>query len=140
MIASARLVIRVDNGPEFVSRDLDLWAHTNGVILDFSRPGKPTDNAYIEGFNSRFRQECLNAYWFLSLMDARSKIEAWRVDYNTVRPHTAIGHVTPVEFAAASGQALLGLKPRRKPEFLTSGGPRMGASTRCTRTNIGAGT
>jgi putative transposase len=99
--------IRVDNGPEFVSRDLDLWAYTNGVILDFSRPGKPTDNAYIEGFNSRFRQECLNAYWFLSLMDARSKIEAWRVDYNTVRPHTAIGHLTPVEFAAASGQACL---------------------------------
>lgn len=99
--------IRVDNGPEFVSRDLDLWAYTNSVILDFSRPGKPTDNAYIEGFNSRFRQECLNTYWFLSLEDARLKIEAWRMDYNTVRPHTAIGHVTQVEFATASGQACL---------------------------------
>jgi putative transposase len=75
--------------------------------LHLSRPSKPTDNAYIEGFNSRFRQECLNTYWFLSLEDARSKIEAWRMDYNTVRPHTAIGHVTPVEFAAASGQACL---------------------------------
>jgi putative transposase len=99
--------IRVDNGPEFVSRDLDLWAYTKGVVLDFSRPGKPTDNAYIEAFNSRFRQECLNASWFLSLGDARSKIEAWRIEYNTVRPHTAIGHMTPVEFAASSGQACL---------------------------------
>ncbi len=99
--------IRVDNGPEFVSRDLDLWAYARGVVLDFSRPGKPTDNAYIEAFNSRFRQECLNASWFLSLDDARSKIEAWRIEYNTVRPHTAIGHMTPAEFAASSGQACL---------------------------------
>ena len=76
--------IRVDNGPEFVSRDLDLWAHAKGVVLDFSRPGKPTDNACIEALNSRFRQECLNASWLLSLEDARSKIEAWRVDYNPV--------------------------------------------------------
>ena len=111
--------IRVDNGPEFISRDLDLWAYSNGVVLDFSRPharqamlaspkgGKPTDNAYIEAFNSRFRQECLNASWFLSLEDARSKIETWRVEYNNVRPHTAIGHLTPAEFAASSGQACL---------------------------------
>ncbi len=99
--------IRLDNGPEFVSRDLDLWAYAKGVVLDFSRPGKPTDNAYIEAFNSRFRQECLNASWFLSLEDARSKIEAWREEYNTVRPHTAIGHMTPVEFAKSSGQACL---------------------------------
>ena len=99
--------IRVDNGPEFVSRDLDLWAYANGVVLDYSRPGKPTDNAYIEAFNSRFRQECLNASWFLSLKDARSRIEAWRMEYNTVRPHTAIGHMTPAEFAKSSGQACL---------------------------------
>ena len=74
--------IRVDNGPEFVSKELDLWAYLNGVVLDFSRPGKPTDNAFAESFNGKFRAECLNAYWFLSLDDARSKCEAWRTDYN----------------------------------------------------------
>lgn len=67
-------VIRVDNGPEFVSKDLDLWAYAHKVLLDFSRPGKPTDNAFIEDFNSRFRQECLNEHWFLSIEDARVKI------------------------------------------------------------------
>ena len=70
--------IRVDLGTEFVSRDLDLWAYQRGVTLDFSRPGKPTDNAFIEAFNSRFRAECLNAHWFLSLADAREKREDWR--------------------------------------------------------------
>ena len=74
--------IRVDNGPEFISKDVDLWAYWNHVTLDFSRPGKPTDNAYIESFNGRFRQECLNEHWFLSLDDAREKVEAWRRDYN----------------------------------------------------------
>ena len=70
--------IRVDQGSEFVSRDLDLWAYANGVILDFSRPGKPTDNVFIEAFNSKVRSECLNAHWFMSLDDARSKLEGWR--------------------------------------------------------------
>jgi len=74
--------IRVDNGPEFISKELDLWAYTHGVELDFSSPGKPTDNAFIEAFNSRFRQECLNTAWFLGLNDAKSKIEAWRMEYN----------------------------------------------------------
>ena len=91
--------IRVDNGPEFISKDLDLWAYSKGVILDFSRPGKPTDNAFIEAFNSRFRQECLNTHWFLSLNDAIDKIEEWRRDYNYHRPHSAIGNITPIEFA-----------------------------------------
>lgn len=68
--------IRVDNGPEFVSRVLDHWAYINSVVLDFSRPGKPTDNAYVESFNGRLRDECLNTHWFLSLDDARAKIEA----------------------------------------------------------------
>jgi putative transposase len=72
--------IRVDNGPEFVSRELDLWAWSRGVTLDFSRPGKPTDNAFIESFNGSFRAECLDASWFLSLEDARSRCEAWRQD------------------------------------------------------------
>lgn len=74
--------IRVDNGSEFISRDLDLWAYANGVTLDFSRPGKPTDNGFIEAFNSKLRAECLNAHWFMSLSDAREKLEDWRRDYN----------------------------------------------------------
>lgn len=99
--------IRCDNGPEFISKDLDLWAYMNGVTLDFSRPGKPTDNAFAESFNGKFRAECLNISWFLSLEDARSKCEAWRKDYNEVRPHSSIGLKTPVELARASGQACL---------------------------------
>ena len=97
--------IRVDNGPEFISKDLDLWAYMKGVTLDFSRPGKPTDNAFVESFNGKFRAECLNASWFLSLEDARSKCEAWRRDYNEVRPHSSIGHKAPIEVVRASGQA-----------------------------------
>ena len=88
--------IRVDQGSEFISRDLDLWAYTNGVILDFSRPGKPTDNAFIEAFNSKFRAECLNAHWFMTLDDARSKMEDWRRYYNEERPHSGIGQMTPI--------------------------------------------
>ncbi len=91
--------IFLDNGSEFVSRALDLWAYENGVTLDFSRPGKPTDNAMIESFNGRFRDECLNVNWFLSLEDARAKIEAWRRDYNDSRPHSSLGDRTPREFA-----------------------------------------
>jgi putative transposase len=97
--------IRVDQGAEFVSRDLDLWAYTNGVTLDFSRPGKPTDNAYIEAFNGRFRAECLNAHWFLSLDDARSKLEDWRRYYNEERPHGAIGHKAPITLLNHDGAA-----------------------------------
>jgi putative transposase len=89
--------IRVDQGTEFVSRDLDLWAYQRGVTLDFSRPGKPTDNAFIESFNGKFRAECLNAHWFMSLDDARRKCEAWRRDYNEARPHSAIGNKAPIE-------------------------------------------
>ncbi len=92
-------VIRVDNGPEFVSKDLDLWAYAHKVLLDFSRPGKPTDNAFIESFNSRFRQECLNEHWFLSIEDARVKIVGWWREYNSHRPHSSLGYMTPEEFA-----------------------------------------
>ena len=87
--------IRADNGPQFISRDLDLWAYQNDVILDFSRPGKPTDNAFIESFNGKFRAECLNAHWFLSLEDAREKLKTWRRYYNEVRSHSAIGYKVP---------------------------------------------
>lgn len=93
--------IRVDNGPEFISKALDLWAYENGVTLDFSRPGKPTDNAYIESFNGSFGDECLNVNWFLTLEDAREKIESWRVEGNEFRPHYALGDQTPSEFARA---------------------------------------
>lgn len=87
--------IRVDQGSEFISRNMDLWAYQHGVILDFSRPGKPTDNAFIEAFNGRLRAECLNTHWFLSLADAREKLEDWRRDYNEQRPHGAIGNKVP---------------------------------------------
>ena len=95
--------IRVDQGTEFVSRDLDLWAYQRGVTLDFSRPGKPTDNAFIESLNGKFRAECLNAHWFMSLDDARAKCEAWRRDYNEVRPHSAIGNKPPITLVNRSG-------------------------------------
>jgi len=91
--------IKTDNGSEFISKAMDRWAYEHGVELDFSRPGKPTDNARVESFNGRFRAECLNAHWFLSLADAQRKIEAWREYYNEARPHSALGWTTPAEFA-----------------------------------------
>lgn len=96
-------VIRVDNGSEFISRDMDLWAYQRGVTLDFSRPGKPTDNAFIEAFNSKLRSECLNAHWFLSLQDACEKLEDWRRYYNEERPHSAIGNIPPIMLAISAG-------------------------------------
>ena len=95
--------IRVDNGPEFISKALDRWAYENGVTLDFSRPGKPTDNAFVESFNRRSRDECLNTHWFLSLADARSTIDAWRRVYNECHCYTSLGWLTPVEFASSAG-------------------------------------
>ena len=91
--------IRIDNGPEFISKALDLWAYQEGVRLHFSRPGKPTDNAMIESFNGSFRDECLQTNWFLSVEDATLKIEQWRKDYNEFRPHSSLGYKTPGEFA-----------------------------------------
>jgi len=90
--------IQVDNGSEFISKALDKWAYENDVVLDFSRPGKPTDNPFIESFNGSFRDECLNSHWFLSLEDAREKIEAWRDEYNDFRPHTSLENLTPIQF------------------------------------------
>ena len=84
---------------------LDQWAYLNGVEIDFSRPGKPTDNAYIEAFNARLPAECLNASWFLSMADARDRIETWRIDYNELRPHTALGNLTPKEFITQAKSA-----------------------------------
>lgn len=90
--------ITVDHGTEFMSRALEDWAYRRGVQLDFTRPGKPTDNGHIESFNGRLRDECLNVQQFVSLADAKAKIEAWRSDYNAVRPHSSLGHLTPTEF------------------------------------------
>jgi putative transposase len=94
--------IYCDNGSEFVSAQMDLWAYANQVRLDFSRRGKPTDNAIIESFNGRFREECLNAHWFESPEDAKQKIDAWRWDYNEHRPHRSLEGLTPREFAQES--------------------------------------
>jgi len=96
-------VIQVDNGPEFISQALDQWALANGVRLHFIEPGKPVQNALIESFNGKFRDECLNQNWFVSLAEARQIIQAWRVDYNTARPHSSLGYRTPAEFAAEMG-------------------------------------
>lgn len=97
--------IRCDNGPEFAGRLLDQWAYFKGVELDFSRPGKPTDNAFIESFNASVRRELLNASWFLSLADARERTEAWRKEYNEERPHSSLGDLSPQEFIEEAGAA-----------------------------------
>ena len=83
--------IRVDNGLEFISKSLDWWADFNGVKLDFSHPGKLTDNAFIESFNEKFRMECLNQHWFLSLSEAQLEVDSWREEYNGCRPHSTLG-------------------------------------------------
>jgi putative transposase len=90
--------IRVDNGPEFISKTLDEWAYRNNVKLDFIRPGKPTENAYVESFHGRFRDECLNENYFIDIQEAKKVIEEWRIEYNTFRPHSALGYKTPEEF------------------------------------------
>ena len=101
--------ITVDNGSEFASRAMDAWAYRHGTHLDFIRPGKPVENGYIESFNGRLRDECLNVNLFFSLEDTREKLEVWRQDYNQARPHSALGDEAPKAFAAAwSKSASLG--------------------------------
>ena len=112
--------IQVDNGPEFISQVVDQWAYRNGVALHFIDPGKPVQNAFIESFNGKFRDECLNQSWFTSLEDARQIIEAWRVDYNTVRPHSSLGYQTPAEYAPQSPRDRR-LPPRRSSPSLGVG-------------------
>jgi putative transposase len=113
--------IVVDNGPEFAGRTLDAWAYAHGVSLRFIRPGKPIENAYVESFNGKFRDECLNEHWFVNLVDAKAAIEAWRIDYNTVRPHSSLGGRTPDQFAAISVGARR-LMPARPDEGLKAEG------------------
>ena len=119
--------IRVDQGSEFISRDLDLWAYMKGVTLDFSRPGTPTDNAFIESFNGKFRAECLNQHWFMNLDDAVGKCEIWRRDYNEVRPHSAIGNKPPISLG--TGQRHMARPGRQELDDAQPGGPRMGSSS-----------
>jgi putative transposase len=102
-VAGYPKTIRVEDGSEFISRDMDPWAYQRGVTFDFSRPGKPTDNAFIEAFNSKLRSECLNTHWFLSLEDACEKSERWRRHHNEDRPHSAIGNVPSILLANSPG-------------------------------------
>jgi putative transposase len=110
-------VIAVDHGPEFTSQALDRWAYRRGVRLHFIDPGKPEQNAYVESFNGKFRDECLNEYWFADLKEAREEIEIWRQDNNQRRPHSALGYWTSEQFAAqiaarrASTRTLVVLPP-----------------------------
>lgn len=113
--------ITVDNGGEFASRAMDAWAYRHGIHLDFIRPGKPVENGYIESFNGRLRDECLNVNLFFSLEDAREKLEAWRRDYNLRRPHSALGDEAPVVFAeawskSASSDSELAASPKSPQE------------------------
>jgi putative transposase len=94
--------IRSDNGPEFTSRALDQWTYEQGIRWHYIQPGRPLENGYVESFNGRLRDECLNENWFCSLGEARKTIEAWRQDYNRCRPHSALGYRTPEEFAKTS--------------------------------------
>ncbi|MNY12141.1 Integrase core domain protein [compost metagenome] len=112
-------VIVVDNGPEFAGRTLDAWASINGLKLHFIRPGKPVENAYIESFNGRVRDECLNMNAFGSLFEARHRLELWRLDYNRHRPHGALGGKTPEQFAQTllEGQAAKRSSPREQADM-----------------------
>jgi len=105
-------VITVDNGPEFAGRIMDEWAYRKDVKLSFIRPGKPVENAFAESFNGRLRDECLNTNWFLSVKHAREIIENWRKDYNSVRPHSALGGLAPEEFMELDGNAKMAVALR----------------------------
>ena len=111
--------ITSDNGSEFAGQAMDYWAHQTGVQLDFIRPGRPVENSYIESFNGRLRDECLNVEVFLNLADAQSKIERWKRDYNQQRPHSALADRTPDEFARETMQLSFGLSAAERPKDLT---------------------
>jgi len=110
-----------DHGSEFYSQLVDLWAYHHQVQIDFSRPGKPTDNAHVESFNATMRRECLNAHWFESLSEAQARIETWRREYNESRPHRALQDRAPAEFAKRDAENPL-YEPALSPDTL----PRLG--------------
>jgi putative transposase len=122
----APVQIRSDNGPEFISKAVEQWAYEHGVSWEFIQPGKPTENAYIESFNGKLRDECLNENWFTTLADARQKIEQWRQDYNHQRPHSALGYRTPSEFHKEA-RALMSPPPATSalPSFMQSNPPEL---------------
>jgi transposase InsO family protein len=107
-------------GPEFTSRHFIGWCEANGIALIHIQPGRPMQNGYVESFNGRFRAECLNANWFLNLKDAREKIESWRQEYNSERPHSSLAYRTPDEYAAACSQLTsgMGATPTDRPSGL----------------------
>ena len=116
-----------DNGSEFTSQIMDLWAYHSQVQIDFSRPGKPTDNAHVESFNGTLRAECLDVHWFATLTEAKQVIEAWRQEYNESRPHRSLGERTPSEFAcqiALKGDLPAHKLPETHPESVTEKGDR----------------
>lgn len=113
--------IVLDNGPELTGKALDAWAYRRGVDLRFIRPGKPIENAFIESFNGKFRDECLNEHWFTGLNDARFTIECWRQDYNHVRPHSSLGGFTPAAFARRSA-GLRSATPPSDPQIAKENG------------------
>jgi putative transposase len=93
-------VLTLDNGTEFTSLRFDAWAQRRGIRLDFITPGRPVQNSYIESFNGRLRDECLNEHWFASLTEARAQLAIWREEYNKTRPHSSLGDAAPTTFAA----------------------------------------
>ena len=113
---------------------MDLWAYQRGVTLDFDRPEKPTDNAFIEAFNGRFRADCLNAHRFLTLADAAEKLEAWRRFYNEERPHGAIGNKVPIMLTKSGASPAR--HPKRSRKTLPLGGPRLGAGSQQARPSL----
>ena len=100
--------IRMDNGPEFIANIAEVWSRVNEISFAHIQPGKPTQNAYIESFNGKFRDECLNEHWFQNLAQARAEIARWRADYNEVRPHSSCGRMPPAKFAAQHRQSSTG--------------------------------
>ncbi len=121
--------LRIDNGPEFISMTLDRWAFQHGVVLDFIQPGKPTQNAHVESFNGRFRDECLAQAHFPTLARARAEIELWRVDYNCHRPHSALGYQTPKTFG---DQARTTKPPSEGPAAAMEGEPKVPVGQQAT--------
>ena len=127
--------IQVDNGAEFTSNHFDAWTYFHEITIDFIRPGKPVENAHIESFNGRLRDECLNSQWFESLDGARQAVQAWRCDYNQVRPHSSLGDMPPMAFAAH----IQGRQPDLENSIWGSGlkaGSKLGAGSLSSNENV----
>lgn len=113
-------VIVIDNGPEFAGQILDQWAYRQGLKLHFIAPGKPAQNGYVESFIGKLRDECLNGHWFTTLTNAQQIVEAWRDEYNRVRPHSALGYATPEEFARLLKEVISRTQPELQPHAAVS--------------------